>query len=178
MKRRRRLLHGLLGLMMVLTLAVLASADEFPIGEPIEKHGMEIAAVYVEPAVSQDDYWGGVSREEGAVIHLEADIHATKENQHGFGPGEWIPYLTVLYRLRNLNTGEEQKGLLWQMVAKDGPHYGINIKLRPGKYHLVYTIENPSTGGLARHTDTETGVPEWWHAFSLDYAFEYKRSEK
>ncbi|MFQ5684707.1 MAG: iron transporter [Candidatus Binatia bacterium] len=174
----RSLLHGLMGLVMVSSFCVTASAEEFPIGEPLEKHGMEIAAVYVEPAVSQDEYWGGVPREEGAVIHLEADIHATKDNKHGFGAGEWIPYLTVQYRLRHLKTGEEQRGLLWQMVAKDGPHYGRNIKLRPGKYKLVYTIENPSTGGLARHTDKETGVPEWWDAFSLGYTFEYQGPKK
>lgn len=172
------LTNALMGLMMVFSFAVLARAEEFLIGEPLEKHGMEIAAVYIDPAVSQDEYWGGVPREEGTVIHLEADIHATKDNKHGFGAGEWIPYLTVFYRLRNLKTDEEQKGLLWQMVAKDGPHYGRNIKLRPGKYKLVYTIENPSTGGLARHTDKETGVPEWWDAFSLEYTFDFKRSKK
>jgi len=166
------------GVLLVCLLVAPVSAEEFPIGEPITKHGMEIAAVYIDPAVSQDEYWGGVPREEGAVIHLEADIHATKGNKYGFGAGEWIPYLTVFYRLGNLKTDEEQKGLLWQMVAKDGPHYGRNIKLRPGKYKLVYTIENPSTGGLARHTDNETGVPEWWDAFSLEYTFEYKRSKK
>ncbi len=64
------------------------------------------------------------------------------------------------------------------MVAKYGPHYGKNIKHRHGKYNLDYTIENPSTGGLARHTDKETGVPEWWDAFSLEYTFDFKRSKK
>lgn len=178
MKMARSLLHGLMGLAMVSSFCVTASAEEFPIGKPIDKHGMEIAAVYVEPAVTQDDYWGGVPREQGANMHLEADIHGTKENKHGFGPGEWIPYLTVHYKLRNLKTGKEQEGLLWQMVATDGPHYGSNIKLKPGNYELAFRIENPSTGGLARHMDRQTGIPEWWDAFSVNYTFEYKGSKK
>ena len=178
MNTMRGLFHGLMGLIIAFSLGTVARAEEFTIGDPIEKYGMEIAAVYVEPAVTQDNYWGGVPRKDGANIHLEADIHATKENKHGFRTGEWIPYLTIQYRLRRVETGEEQKGLLWQMVAKDGPHYGSNITLRPGKYTLIYTIENPSTGGLARHTDKETGVPEWWDPFSVEYTFEYKGSRK
>jgi len=156
----------------------LAHAEEVPIGKPLEKHGMEIAAVYVEPAVSQDDYWGGVPLEGGATIHLEADIHATKDNTYGFGAGDWIPYLTIHYQLRNMKTGEEARGLLWQMVAKDGPHYGKNITLKPGRYTLAYTIYPPSTGGLARHTDKETGVPEWWDVFTVEYTFDYERSRQ
>ncbi len=144
MKKGRKLLQGVMGFTMVCSFAGLGSAGEIQIGKTIERHGMEIAAVYLEPAVSQDDYWGGVPKEEGAVIHLEADIHATKDQKHGLGAGDWIPYLTVEYRLRNLKTGEEQEGLLWQMVATDGLHYGKNITLKPGNYRLVLTIENPS----------------------------------
>ena len=168
----------LMGFFVISLLTAVANAEEVRIGQPIEKHGMEIAAVYLDPAVSQDDYWGGVPREEGATIHLEADIHATPDNTHGFRAGEWVPYLSVDYRLRNLKTGEEHKGLLWQMVATDGPHYGTNIQLQPGNYDLSFTIHNPSTGGLARHTDKETGIPKWWDAFSVHYTFEYKRSQK
>lgn len=177
MKRVRRALAGLTVLVTVSSFAVLARAGEVRIGQPVEQHGMEIAAVYVEPAVSQDDYWGGVSREEGATIHLEADIHATRDNKHGFRAGAWIPYLTVEYALRNRETGEERKGLLWQMVATDGPHYGTNIRLQPGIYDLSFTIHNPSTGGLARHTDMETGIPKWWDAFTVHYTLEYKGSK-
>jgi periplasmic iron binding protein len=178
MTKMMRMLQGIVGLVVVSSLAVLASAEEFAIGKPIEKHGMEIAAVYIEPAVSQDDYWGGVPLEEGATIHLEADIHATKGNRHGFGAGDWIPYLAVEYTLRNLETGEVRNGSLWQMAATDGPHYGVNLKLMPGRYMLIYTIYPPSTGGLGRHTDTETGIPEWWDVFTVEYTFDYQRSRQ
>lgn len=169
---------GFVGFVAFVGLIGLAHAAEFEIGKPIKKHGMEIAAVYIEPAVTQDNYWGGISSKEGANIHLEADIHATKDNRYGFRAGDWIPYLTVGYNLRNVETGEERKGPLWQMVATDGPHYGVNLKLKPGRYTLVYTIHPPSTGGLARHTDKETGVPEWWDPFRVEYTFDYPGSKK
>lgn len=73
---------------------------------------------------------------------------------------------------------EERKGVLWQMVATDGPHYGLNLKLKPGRYTLVYTIYPPSTGGLARHTDKETGVPEWWDPFPIAHTFDYPGPQK
>lgn len=169
---------GFVGFVACVGVIGLAHAEEFEIGRPITKNGMEIAAVYIEPAVSQDDYWGGVPLEDGANIHLEADIHAAKNNPHGFRAGDWIPYLTVEYILSDLETGQERKGLLWQMVATDGPHYGINLKLNPGRYTLVYTIYPPSTGGLARHTEKETGVPEWWDPFPIEYTFDYPGSKK
>jgi periplasmic iron binding protein len=174
----RAVAQGFIGLVGFIGLIGLARAAEFAIGKPIEKHGMEIAAVYAEPAVSQDDYWGGVPLDEGANIHLEADIHATQDNTHGFGAGDWIPYLTVEYSLRNLETGEVRNGSLWQMAATDGPHYGVNLKLKPGRYTLVYTIYPPSTGGLSRHSDTETGVPEWWDVFTVEYRFDYEGSRQ
>ncbi len=151
---------------------------EHPIGEPVELNGIEVAAVYIDTAVSQDDYWGGVPISEGPDIHLEADIHALRGNNNGFGAGEWIPYLTVTYTIKNQDTGEEQEGLLWQMIASDGPHYGINIKLKPGNYKLTLMIENPSTGGLAIHTDKATGVEPWWDDFSIEYNFKYEGAKK
>ena len=147
---------------------------EYPIGEPVELKGMEVAAVYIDTAVSQDDYWGAIPISEGPDIHLEADIHALRGNKNGFGAGEWIPYLTITYILKNLETGEEQEGLLWQMIASDGPHYGRNIKLKPGNYKLMFIIENPSKGGLAIHTDKATGVEPWWDNFTIEYSFKYE----
>ena len=150
---------------------------EYPIGEPVEKNGMEIAAVYINPPVEMDFMWGGLSGNE-ADVHLEADIHAIRGSKNGFGAGEWIPYLAVTYILKNLDTGQEETGLLWQMVASDGPHYGRNIKLNPGNYKLIFIIDNPSKGTLARHTDKETGVAEWWDTFSVEYTFKFEGSKK
>ncbi|HLC21254.1 MAG TPA: iron transporter, partial [Candidatus Methylomirabilis sp.] len=92
------------------------------IGKPKDLHGLRIGAVYSEP-IAMDEYWGGPSPDQ-ADIHLEADIHALKGNRYGFREGEWIPYLTINYTLELLGTGKKLNGQLWQMMAKDGPHYG------------------------------------------------------
>ncbi|MCR4941984.1 MAG: iron transporter [Campylobacter sp.] len=149
--------------------ASVAFAGEFPIGEPVEINGMEIAAVYLQPidmepkgvdlAPSQSD------------LHLEADIHAIKGNKNGFGEGEWIPYLKVSYELKNLDNGKVKKGTFMPMVAADGPHYGANLKMDAGvgNYELKFTIANPEAQGFGRHADKETGVGKWFEPFTVTY---------
>lgn len=159
-------------LALLLTMPLVSSADEITIGDPVLKNGMEIIALYVRPAVKQDDYWGGLKPGTG-VVHLEADIHAIKGNLHGFSEGDWMPYLTVNYRITNLATGKEEEGMLWQMVAADGPHYGKNIKFMQGKYKVILTIHPPSTAGFARHIDKATGVAPWWKVFDLEFKFDF-----
>ncbi|MCI0409409.1 MAG: iron transporter [Acidobacteria bacterium] len=154
-----------------------ALAKEVPIGTPRELGGIRVAAVYSEP-VPMDEYWGGPPPEE-ADIHLEADIHAIKGNRNGFGAGEWIPYLSVNYSLELLGTGKTRSGQLWQMMASDGPHYGINIKmLGHGSYRLTYRIGSPAEWGLARHTDRKTGVDPWWEPFEVEWTFEFPAKGK
>ena len=154
-----------------------ALAQEVPIGKPKELHGIRIAAVYSEP-VPMDEYWGGPPPGE-SDIHLEADIHAIKGNRNGFGAGEWIPYLSVNYTLELRGTGRTLSGQLWQMMATDGPHYGINIKmLGAGSYRLIYRIGSPAEWGLARHTDRKTGVDPWWEPFEVEWIFEFPAKGK
>jgi len=159
-------------LVFLLNTPLFSSAAEITIGDPVLKNGMKIVALYVRPAVKQDDYWGGLNPGNG-VVHLEADIHAIKGNIHGFSEGDWMPYVTVNFRMTNLDTGKEEEGMLWQMVAVDGPHYGKNIKLIPGKYRVILTIHPPSTAGFARHIDKSTGVAPWWEAFELEFKFNF-----
>jgi periplasmic iron binding protein len=146
-------------------------AGEHPIGEPIEKHGMEIAAVYLQP-VKMEPMLPGMALP--TDVHIEADIHAIKGNNNGFAEGDWIPYLGINYLV-------EQKGKKWQttgsfmpMVASDGPHYGQNVKLNgAGKYKVTYFITPPPINGFYRHTDKETGVGKWFHPFSVSWEFTY-----
>lgn len=162
-----------LTLQLAMGTALAAEAfKEYPIGEAKELNSMEIAAVYLKPVemepkgmdlpVSQSD------------IHLEADIHATTGNPNGFGAGEWIPSLTVAYKLENLDTGEVKTGTFMPMVAKDGPHYGSNVKMMgPGNYKVTYTIDPPSKQGFGRHSDEATGVGKWFEPFTVDYNFQF-----
>jgi len=145
---------------------------EYPIGDEKEMNRMVIAAVYLQ-AVDMEPRGMDLPASQ-ADIHLEADIHATKGQPNGFGAGEWIPYLTVTYRLINTDTGKTKNGTFMPMVAADGPHYGSNIKMMgPGNYDLTFTIESPIKQGFGRHSDKDTGVGKWFKTFSVDYSFKF-----
>ncbi len=146
-----------------------ALAGERPIGEPVEKNGMEIAGVYLQSVMMEPH----MAAHDNTDIHIEADIKAIKGNNNGFGEGEWVPYLDVSYVLTKPGTNFKKTGTLYPMVASDGPHYGDNIKMDgPGKYHVVYTVK-PAAHNFLRHTDKETGVGKWWAPFSVEWDFAY-----
>jgi uncharacterized protein involved in high-affinity Fe2+ transport len=112
------------------------------------------------------------------TVHLECDIHSMKGNDNGFAVGDWIPYLTIEYEIVDMNTDAMKpvlKGELMPMIAKDGPHYGATIAMPGvGRYKLLYRIYPPSKNGFGRHTDSVTGVAEWWKTFECTYAWDYK----
>ena len=151
-------------------------AGEHPIGNPVAKNGMEIAAVYLQPVVMEPMLPGMM---EPSDIHLEADIHAAKNNQNGFGEGEWVPYLGITYQISKVGSDWSTGGAFMPMVASDGPHYGDNIKLDgPGKYRVRFHLVPPPINGFFRHTDKETGVGEWWVPFDLEWDFAYAGAGK
>src|ERR1700730_5419727 len=110
-------------------------------------------------------------------LHLESDIRAAKDNKNGFAQGDWIPYLAVAYELTKLDGNETRKGEFMPMVANDGPHYGVNVKMMgPGKYRLTLTIAPPNESKhthFGRHVDKETGVAPWFKTFAVEYEFVY-----
>jgi uncharacterized protein involved in high-affinity Fe2+ transport len=155
--------------------AVSATAAEYPIGKQQIQGGMEIGAVYLQPITMEPE--GMMRKASDSDVHLEADIHAVKNNPTGFAEGDWMPYLQVSYELSKAGSTQTQKGDMMAMVADDGPHYGDNVKLQgPGKYHLKLFIAPPmQTGHMAfgRHVDKETGVGPWFKPFTLEYDFTY-----
>lgn len=166
-----------LGFSIIASLAISSEVEEIEIGK-VEQCGMELAAVYLQPMdmAPQKDL-----QAKGADIHIEADIHALKNNGNGFEEGDWIPYLGIDYTLKNLDNGVSKQGTLVPMVAKDGPHYGLNLamekdaskKFNPGNYQLIFHIKSPEQQGLRRHTDHQTGVNQWCDDFSVSYTFKY-----
>ncbi len=145
---------------------------EYPIGLPQVRNGMEISAVYFQPVTMDPPM--SKEKEEKADIHLEADIRAASQNPNGFGEGEWIPALTVTYKLTNLDNGKVVEGTMMPMVASDGPHYGDNV-IMPGigRYRVEYTIENPQKNHFGRHTDKATGVRAWFPTFAVKWEFKF-----
>ena len=158
-----------------LTAAMSATAAEYPIGKQHIEGGMETGAVYLQPITMAPE--GMMRKASDSDIHLEADIHAVKDNPTGFAEGDWMPYLQVTYELTKVGTTQTIKGDLMAMVASDGPHYGDNVKLfGPGKYHLKLHIAPPAqTGHMAfgRHIDKETGVGPWFKPFTIEYDFQF-----
>jgi uncharacterized protein involved in high-affinity Fe2+ transport len=75
----------------------LGQAQEFYIGEPVVQNDLQIVPNYLV-GIEMDHMPPGM--EMGAdTIHLEADVHATKSEKHGFAEDAWIPYLTIRYTL-------------------------------------------------------------------------------
>ena len=162
-------------IMATAVIATVASAAEYPIGKQKIEGGMEIGAVYLQPITMDPE--GMMHKASDSDIHLEADIHAVKNNPTGFAEGDWMPYLQVKYELTKPGSNYKQTGDLMPMVASDGPHYGDNVKLGgPGKYHLKLTVNAPmQTGHMAfgRHVDKETGVGPWFKPITIEYDFPF-----
>ena len=73
------------------------AVQEFYIGEPVVKDGMQIVPNYLT-GVEMDRMPQGSGMGKDSV-HLEADVHATKDEGHGFAEDAWIPYLDIHYEL-------------------------------------------------------------------------------
>jgi len=144
------------------------AGEDVTIGQVI-KNGMEINAVYMPHSVEVAPVEKG--GKEGN-IHLEADIHATADNTFGFHKGEWIPYLTIKYKIHQADTNKVvAEGQLYQMVAGD-PHYASNVNIpESGHYELIYEISAPD---LARHVDDVKG---FYKPMTLKWKFEYEDSK-
>lgn len=153
-----------------------AQAKEHPMGPAIEKNGMEIGAVYLQP-ITMDMPMGLPANK--ADAHIELDIHATKDNEI-FAEGWWIPYLTATYKLEKIDPKTKKakvvdQGELMPMIASDGPHYGRNVKFAgAGNYRMTYHILPPGQNKqihFGRHIDKETAAPEWFAPFDVQWEF-------
>jgi hypothetical protein len=154
------------------------AAQEFYVGEPVVHAGMQIVPNYLT-GVEMDHHPMGMGMMKDSV-HLEADVHATKDETHGFPEDAWIPYLTISFILtKEGDKAYKKSGLLYAMTAKDGPHYATNVDMAgPGTYHLTYLISPPSSNGFLRHVDKASGVPAWWQPFSESWTFAYPSKGK
>ncbi len=161
---------------LALTAVAPAYAKEFYIGEPVVKNDMQIVPHYLL-GIEMSPMPKGMEHGPNAV-HLEVDVHATKDEKHGFKEDEWIPYLTITYTIEKLGTKFKKTGQLSPIIAGDGAHYANNVMLAGnGDYKVTYRFEPPSKVSLVRHTDKETGVPDWWQPFAVDWTFRFQNKE-
>ncbi|NMM98529.1 MULTISPECIES: iron transporter [Bifidobacterium] len=155
-----------------------AGFEEIPIpgadGKEDQKVGpLNVAAVYFQP-VDMEPAGMGLSAAE-SNLHLEADIHALKDNQLGYAEGDFIPKLTVDYVIQDKNdANNKQEGTFMEMNASDGPHYGANLKLdKDGEYTLTFKIHSPEENGWMLHVDKETGVTGRFWTEPLEATFDW-----
>lgn len=150
-------------------------AEEVKIGDPVQRNGLEVGAVYLEAIEMVPTPPTSIGAD---TIHLECDVTATENNQQGFSKGAWVPYLSCIYHIEKVGSDWERSGQMLPMVAQDGPHYANNIPMDgPGKYRLTYQLAPPSSQGFFRHADEKTGVADWWDPFSVQWTFEYPSPE-
>jgi periplasmic iron binding protein len=154
-----------------------AQAGEFYVGEPVDQDDLQIVPNYLT-GIKMDRMPRGM--EMGAnAIHLEADVHAAKNEKHGFAEDTWIPYLTIRFKLTKEGSTFKKTGTLAPMTADDGPHYANNVRMAgPGTYDLTYKILPPSSNAFIRHIDKATGVPEWWKPITAHWTFTCPSKEK
>ena len=149
-----------------------AGFTEIPIFEDEELAFINLSAVYFQPVPMAP----GQENIEDFDLHLEADI-AALENDLGYGVGDWVPYLTVDYKVVGSNGEVAAEGSFMPMAASDGPHYGANIKLpEADTYSITFTIHSPAENGYLIHSDAETGpgglLEDVFGEGNLEYTFE------
>ena len=152
--------------------SLTAQTKEFYVGEPVIRNDMQLVPHYLL-GIEMEPMVKGMAMGPRAV-HIEIDVHATKDNKYGFKEDEWIPYLTIGYTIEKVGTTLKKSGKLLPMTAGDGPHYANNVVLMgDGDYKLTFHFEPPSKAGFIRHVDKQTGVPNWWQPFSQSWTFHF-----
>ena len=138
---------------------------EVEIFSGVEKEFLNLNAVYFQPV----DMTGGYKAED-YDCHLELDVSAL-QNGLGYGTGDWVPYLTVEYKVTKNDGDYEVSGTFMPMAASDGPHYGANIKMDgDGLYTVSFTVKFPDSSTYLIHTDnTGPEVHEFPDAIEYTY---------
>lgn len=165
---------------------ILASHQEYPIGNAQQFDSVQVVAIYGPPATMT----GGSTGSSGAMggmpgmggmpatdanIHFEAEVTALPGNHLGFAAGSWIPYITIDYQITGPD-GTVNKGTFMPMTGATGQHYGANEKIgAAGRYKVQYTLHSPADNGLMVHSDKTTGVDGqfWTSPLVASWDFDY-----
>lgn len=154
-------------------LIAVSCAQAAVIGGPLQRDGLEIVPSALS-GVELDRSPAPAGRGADAIFLL-ADVHAAKDDAHGFGEHAFVPYLSISYALTKEEAPTFKKaGLLYPVAAKGGPRYAAATELTgPGTYHLTYIVSPPSSHGMLRRTDKTGGVPDWWKPITANWTFTY-----
>jgi uncharacterized protein involved in high-affinity Fe2+ transport len=164
-------------LLAIIPAPLSGEASAAVIGGPMLQGGIEIIPSALS-GVELDRVPATLSQAADSLF-LMADVHAGKDEAHGFTEHAFIPYLSISYALTKENAPTFRKaGLLYPVAAKGGPHYGASAQMAgPGTYHLSYIVSPPSSHGMMRQTGKD-GVSEWWKPITATWTFTYPMSAK
>lgn len=170
------LAHLLVTLLLALAVAAHVSAKAPVLGSMSQADAGLTVVAALEAPVAVDGIDGNgrplFAAPDAASVFLAVDVRALKGNKNGFGAGEFVPYLSMSYRLRRQGGGEVGQGQLHPVVTPEGVRYGNNLTLPgPGSYAVTLAVEPPIKVGFGRHTDLETGVSRWWSPFEVEWRF-------
>lgn len=139
-----------------------AGFEEYPVGDDQVAQGkdgvneLDVSVVYFQPVDMEPQIQ---TPAKDASMHIEADISALEGNDLGYGVGDFIPGLTVEYKILGADGKAVLEGTFMPMNASDGPHYGLNLpKLDAGTYTVQFIVHSPEENGWLLHTDETTGV--------------------
>lgn len=85
-------------------------AKEFYVGEPVVKNDLQLVPHYLL-GIEMEPMPKGMSHGKDPV-HIELDVHATKDEKHGFKEDEWIPYLTIEYTVEKTGSSLDRKSVV------------------------------------------------------------------
>ena len=141
----------------------VAGINELPVGDSGPQAAgefLEVNAVYFQ-AVDMEHGSMAMPPASDSDMHFEIDVKTTEAaSAIGFEADQFLPYLKINPKLTEKNTGEVvDLGTLMPMIAVDGPHYGNNIKLKPGLYTVELTIQSPADEFML-HTGNDTSAVE------------------
>lgn len=139
----------------------VAGINELPVGDSGPQAAgefLEVNAVYFQ-AVDMEHGSMAMPPASDSDMHFEIDVKTTEAaSAIGFEADQFLPYLKINPKLTEKNTGEVvDLGTLMPMIAVDGPHYGNNIKLKPGLYMVELTIQSPADDFML-HTGNDTSA--------------------
>lgn len=174
---RTSLLLGVLLLAGVVGLSTAAPKEPETASVPRPEAGLTVVIGSQPPLVVEGTDSAGrplFRSPDGASMFLAIDVRAQKGNKNGFGAGEFVPYLSISYRARRHDGGDEAQGQLHPLVTRAGMRYGNNLRLPgPGAYTITLTIDPPVKVGFGRHTDLETGVSRWWSTVQVEWTLKH-----
>lgn len=108
--KKRVLVAGISSILALSSFAYAAPApapgeekgfEEFPIGDEVTVGPLHISAVYFQPVDMEPAGQGGLPASK-SDMHIEADISAVDGNNLGYGVGDFVPYLTIKYKIQKM----------------------------------------------------------------------------